>query len=158
MCSEGIKKYLIKAIDLQIIISLITFILLYTPIFGIKLTLLMLVKSVIPISVGYLSILLLVYRLSNSINFRKKPVLKSIFIHFFLLGICVFLGAFVFMLQELLFGESDYSTFRLNNYINLSISLIYVCFIFGGIQTLTIGIWLGCKIRNVALRGSNEIP
>ncbi|GIM57792.1 hypothetical protein CAPN006_21840 [Capnocytophaga canimorsus] len=148
---ESIRKYLIKAIDLQIIISLITFIFLYAIMFGIKVTLLILAKSVIPISIGYLSMLMLIYLLPNIINFKKKPILKSIFIQFFLLVISIFLGAFAFMLQELLFGGSDYSVFRWDDYINLSISLTYVCVIFGGIQTLIIGVWLGCKIRNLQL-------
>ena len=111
--------------------------------FNVVVTSHLLLLAAIPLLVSYLVMRTLVNLSHPILAFKKYIFLKSIFTQFFLLTIWVFIAVFIFIVQQVflknLFGTSSFVT--------LSLSMLYVCYIFGGLQTLCIAIYIGSKLK-----------
>ena len=115
------KTLWIKAVNIQLITTLVTFVILYSLMFNVVLV-----------------------NLSHSIlAFKNYILLKSIFTQFFLLTIWVFIAVFIFIVQQV-FLKNQFGT---SSFVTLSLSMLYVCYIFGGLQTLCIAIYIGSKLK-----------
>ena len=137
------KTLWIKAINIQLITTLVTFVILYSLMFNVVVTFHLLRLTAIPLLVSYLIMRILVILSHSILAFKNYIFLKSIFTQFFLLTIWVFIAVFIFIVQQV-FLKNQFET---SSFVALSLSMLYVCYIFGGLQTLCIAIYIGSKLK-----------
>ena len=137
------KTLWIKAVNIQLIATLVTFVILYSLMFNVVVTSHLLLLAAIPLLVSYLVMRTLVNLSHPILAFKKYIFLKSIFTQFFLLTIWVFIAVFIFIVQQV-FLKNQFGT---SSFVTLSLSMLYVCYIFGGLQTLCIAIYIGSKLK-----------
>ena len=137
------KTLWIKAVNIQLITTLVTFVILYSLMFNVVVTFHLLRLTAIPVLVSYLIMRILVILSHSILAFKNYIFLKSIFTQFFLLTIWVFIAVFIFIVQQV-FLKNQFET---SSFVTLSLSMLYVCYIFGGLQTLCIAIYIGSKLK-----------
>jgi len=111
--------------------------------FNVVVTFHLLLLTAIPLLVSYLIMRILVNLSHSILAFKNYILLKSIFTQFFLLTIWVFIAVFIFIVQQV-FLKNQFGT---SSFVTLSLSMLYVCYIFGGLQTLCIAIYIGSKLK-----------
>ena len=137
------KTLWIKAVNIQLITTLVTFVILYSLMFNVVVTFHLLRLTAIPLLVSYLIMRILVILSHSILAFKNYIFLKSIFTQFFLLTIWVFIAVFIFIVQQVFLKN----LFETSSFVTLSLSMLYVCYIFGGLQTLCIAIYIGSKLK-----------
>ena len=137
------KTLWIKAVNIELIATLVTFVILYSLMFNVVVTSHLLLLAAIPLFVSYLVMRTLVNLSHPILAFKKYIFLKSIFTQFFLLTIWVFIAVFIFTAQQVFLKNQ----FEISSFVSLSLSMLYVCYIFGGLQTLCVAIYIGSKLK-----------
>lgn len=134
---KSATKYIFIAIEVEFLAALITFSTIYTFIFGESIYQ-ALEYLIIPTIVSLIFVSIIGYLIGEKINYAK--IRKSIrwflgvLLLFFLLVIAISIGTII---------THDIISFR------IWLEIIFLFFVFGGIQTLLIGIWLGCKLSRI---------